>query len=178
MFGVDRDTCKIKESEVTNLVYPNLEKIPTLQKALDCIAGRVHVNIEIKSSEIATNIANITRTYLEKPEWNNKDIVLSSFSNATINMLRRHYKELKLSYLVYDHYCNLKNLKVLKSDYFRYNLHSLNLPLESIAPEIIEYCNNENIRIYVYTVNETKQIRYLRELGVNGVFTDFPKLIR
>ena len=178
MFGVYKDSNKIKESEVTKLIYPNLEKIPTLQQALDCIAGRVHVNIEIKSSEIATNIANITRTYLEKSEWKKKDIVLSSFSNATINMLRRHYKELKLSYLVYDHYCNLKNLKVLKSDYFRYNLHSLNLPLESIAPEIIEYCNKENIRIYVYTVNETKQIRYLRELGVNGVFTDFPKLIR
>ena len=63
-------------------------------------------------------------------------------------------------------------------DYIKYNIHSLNLPLESISEKIIEYCVNNNIRIYVYTVNEIKQIRYLRELGVSGVFTDYPRLIR
>ena len=178
MFGIDVDTDKISEAEVSKLVYPNLEKIPTIQQALDCIAGRVDVNIEIKSSGVATNIACITKTYLEKPEWTNKNIILSSFSCATINTIRRFNSNLKLSYLLYEQYCNLDEIKRLKSDYFKYNIHSLNLPLESITPEIIKYCNEENICVYVYTVNETKQIRYLRELGVNGVFTDFPRLIR
>ena len=94
------------------------------------------------------------------------------------NKMYRFRKKAKLSYLLYDQYCNLEEIKRLKDDYIKYNIHSLNLPLESISEKIIEYCVNNNIRIYVYTVNEIKQIRYLRELGVNGVFTDFPKLIR
>ena len=93
-------------------------------------------------------------------------------------MTRQQHPNIKLSYLVHDHYCNLEEIKQLKDDYIKYNIHSLNLPLESISKKIVEYCNDNNIRIYVYTVNEIKQIRYLRELGVSGVFTDFPKLIR
>ena len=178
MFGVDKETSSISESGVCELVYPNLEKIPTLQQALDCINGRVDVNIEIKGPDVATNVGSVVEKYLEKPEWSDSDIVVSCFSNATINMLRRFYKNMKLSYLVYEQYCNLDEIKRMKNDYIKYKLHSLNLPLENITPEIVRYCNDNNMRIYVYTVNEIKQIRYLRELGVNGVFTDFPKLIR
>jgi glycerophosphoryl diester phosphodiesterase len=178
MFGIDIDTNKISEAEANKLVYPNLEKIPTLQQALDYVNGRVDVNIEIKSNQAALNIANIAESYLEKPEWKNKSITLSCFSLATINTLYRFRKKAKLSYLLYDQYCNLEEIERLKDDYIKYNIHSLNLPLESISEKIIEYCVNNNIRIYVYTVNEIKQIRYLRELGVSGVFTDYPRLIR
>lgn len=178
MFGVDLKTNEASESDVNKLIYPNLEKLPTLQQTLDCINGRVDVNVEIKSNQAALNIANIAESYLEKPEWKNKSITLSCFSLATINTIHRFKKKIKLSYLLYDQYCNLEEIKRLKDDYIKYNIHSLNLPLESISDKIIEYCVNNNIRIYVYTVNEIKQIRYLRELGVNGVFTDFPKLIR
>ena len=178
MFGVDLKTNEASEADVDKLIYPNLEKLPTLQQTLDCINGRVDVNVEIKSNQAALNIANIAESYLEKPEWKNKSITLSCFSLATINTIHRFKKKIKLSYLLYDQYCNLEEIKRLKDDYIKYNIHSLNLPLESISEKIIEYCVNNNIRIYVYTVNEIKQIRYLRELGVNGVFTDFPKLIR
>lgn len=178
MFGIDKDIRDVSEAELNKLVYPNLEKIPTIEDALDCINGRVSVNIEIKGSDIATIIAGIAERYCEKVEWKDVDIVLSCFSHATVNMIRRLNKNIKLSYLVYEDYCNLTGIKQMKHSYLKYKLHSLNLPLEKVTPEIVEYCNKENIRIYVYTVNETKQIRYLRELGVNGVFTDFPKLIR
>ena len=50
--------------------------------------------------------------------------------------------------------------------------------MEEISEEIVEYCNDNNIRIYIYTANELKEIRYLRELGVNGVFTDYPSRIQ
>ena len=178
MFGIDIDTNKISEADANKLVYPNLEKIPTLHQALDCVNGRVDVNVEIKSNHVATNIASIVETYLQKPEWQHKNIILSCFSGATINMIRQFHPNLKLSYLLYEQYCNLEEIERIKDDYFKYNIHSLNLPLENVTPEIIEYCKSENICVYVYTVNETKQIRYLRELGVNGVFTDYPRLIR
>ena len=178
MFGVDIKTNEISESDVNKLVYPNLEKIPTLEEALDCINGRVDVNIEIKDSTISTNVGGVVKKYLKKVEWENTNIILSSFSHANINMLRRFYPNIQLSYLVHEQYCTLPEIKRMKRNYAEYKLHSINLPLESITDEIVKYCNGAGIRIYIYTVNEVKQIRYLRELGVNGVFTDFPKLIR
>ena len=178
MFGRDTHTRDISEEDVVGLTYPNLEKIPTLEEALECIDGRVDVNIEIKGSHIATNIAVVARKYLSKPSWKDSDIILSSFSQAEINMLRHQYADMSLSYLLYEQYCNLEELKRIKPHYFERNIHSINLPMGEISEEIVTYCNDNNIRIYVYTANELKEIRYLRELGVNGVFTDYPSRIQ
>ena len=52
----------------------------TLQQALDCIDGRCGVNIEVKDSSIATNIASVVKDYQQKKQWQDVDIVLSSFS--------------------------------------------------------------------------------------------------
>lgn len=178
LFGMDVNTKDISEEDVAKLTYPNLEKIPTLEEALDCIDGRVDVNVEIKGSYIATNVASVVREYLSKPSWEGVDIILSSFSQGEINMLRHQYDDLSLSYLLYEQYCTLKEVKRMKHNYFDKNIHSINLPIEEISEEIVEYCNDNNIRIYVYSANNLKEIRYLRELGVNGVFTDYPYLIQ
>ena len=178
MFGLDTNVKDISEEDVIGLTYPNLEKIPTLEEALECIDGRVDVNIEIKGSHIATNIAGVARNYLSKPSWKYSDIILSSFSQAEINMLRHQYADLSLSYLLYEQYCNLRELMGIKQHYFEKNIHSINLPIEEISEEIVEYCNDNDMRIYVYTANELKEIRYLRELGVDGVFTDYPSRIQ
>ena len=178
MFGLDVRTCDISEDDVSKLTYPNLEKIPTLEEVLDCINGRVDVNIEIKGGHVATNIANVAREYLNKPNWNDADIILSSFSQGDVHMLRQHYPDMSLSYILYEQYCNLEELRGMKHNYLEKNIHSINLPIEEISEEIVEYCNGNNIRIYVYTANELKEIRYLRELGVNGVFTDYPSRIQ
>jgi glycerophosphoryl diester phosphodiesterase len=178
MFGLDTNVKDISEEDVVGLTYPNLEKIPTLEEALDCIDGRVDVNIEIKGAHIATNIAVVVKDYLSKPSWEDADIILSSFSQGEIHMLRHQYADISLSYLLYEEYCNLDELKKMKPQYLEKKIHSINLPIEEISEEIVEYCNDNNIRIYVYTANELKEIRYLRELGVNGVFTDYPSRIQ
>ena len=50
--------------------------------------------------------------------------------------------------------------------------------VEDITQPIVEYCNENDMKIYVYTVNELRAIRFLRELGVDGVFTDYPERIQ
>lgn len=178
MFGLDINTTDIGEEDVSGLTYTNMDKIPTLCEVLDTINGRVSVNIEIKGPYIATSVANIVIDYLKKPEWASVDIILSSFSCSELNMLRNLFSKISLSLLVHSGECDNLNMGVHFASAKSSNFHSINLPPSGVSREVVELAKRENIRIYVYTVNEIKQIRYLRELGVNGVFTDFPKLIR
>ena len=83
-----------------------------------------------------------------------------------------------LSYILYEQYCNLEELNRMLHNYFEKNIHSINLQMGEISEEIVTYCNDNNIRIYVYTANALREIRYLREIGVDGVFTDYPELIQ
>lgn len=178
MFGIDKKMSDLTESEAAELTYSNCEKIPTLEQVLDFINGRVHVNIEIKDSTICSNVVNVVEKYKDKHEWLNRDIVLSSFSHATMNGARRMRSDINVSYLLHETYSTLDEIKSLKSHYFNYNLYSLNLPLESVTEEIIEFCNKNKMKLFVFTVNKLEQIRWLRERGVNGVFTDHPELIQ
>lgn len=178
MFGVNKKMSDLTPSEFDNLVYANCERIPTLQQALDCIDGRCGVNIEVKDSTIATNIVSVVKDYQQKKQWQKVDIVLSSFSNATINLIRRSDVDIKVSQLFHENNVTLQDIKNFKKDYFEENIYSVNLYIEDITPSIVEYCNQNGMKLYVYTVNELRAIRYLRELGVDGVFTDYPRLIR
>jgi glycerophosphoryl diester phosphodiesterase len=83
-----------------------------------------------------------------------------------------------VSQLFHEDNVILRDIKNFKKDYFEKNIYSVNLYIEDITPPIVEYCNENNMKIYVYTVNELRAIRYLRELGVNGVFTDYPERIQ
>ena len=121
---------------------------------------------------------DVVRDYQKKKQWTNVDIVLSSFSCATVNLIRRSDPHIKVSQLFHEGSVTLRDLKNFKNDYFDKNIYSVNLYVEDITQPIVEYCNENNMKIYVYTVNELRAIRYLRELGVDGVFTDYPERIQ
>ena len=110
-----------------------------------------------------------------KKQWQNVDIVLSSFSYASVNLIRRTGNDIKVSQLFHENNVTLQDIKNFKKDYFEKNIYSVNLYIEDVTPPIVDYCNENNMKIYVYAVNELRAIRYLRELGVDGVFTDYAK---
>ena len=83
-----------------------------------------------------------------------------------------------MSQLFDDDQLDMKTLKEFKSEYFDMNLYSINISIEDVSPNIVSYCNENNIKVFVFTVNELKAIRFLREIGVNGVFTDYPRRIQ
>ena len=136
MFGVDKKMSDLESHEFDKLIYANCERIPTLQQALDCIDGRCGVNIEVKDSTIATNIACIVREYQKKKQWQNVDIVLSSFSCATVNLIRRT-DDIKVSQLFHEGNVTLQDIKNFKKDYFEKNIYSVNLYIEVYY---ITYC--------------------------------------
>ena len=88
-----------------------VERIPTLQQALDYIDGRCGVNIEVKDSSIATNIGSVVRDYQQKKQWQNVNIVLSSFSYATVNLIRRTGSDIKVSQLFHENNVTLQDIK-------------------------------------------------------------------
>jgi glycerophosphoryl diester phosphodiesterase len=178
MFGLGVHTKDISEDVVSKLVYPNLDKIPTLTEVLDAINGRVPVNIEIKGPHIATSVASIATNYLEKPEWERVDIILSSFSCGELNLLRNAFPKLSLSLLVHDDKCDNLDMGIHFAAAKSSNFHSLNLPPAGVSVEVMELAKKEDIKIYVYTLNKLDDIRKMREMGVDGVFTDYPELIR
>ena len=61
---------------------------------------------------------------------------------------------------------------------------ALNLQAIAINPthkklnkKVVEQIFNSGLKIYTWTVNDDKQIEKMKQLGVNGIITDYPERI-
>ncbi len=54
-----------------------------------------------------------------------------------------------------------------------YKAFSLNLWFVPLSKEFIEKAHAQNIKVFAYTINDPKDIKYYTSLGLDGFFTDF-----
>ena len=49
--------------------------------------------------------------------------------------------------------------------------------LAVVTPRVVAWAHRRGMRVNVWTVNNRPMIEYLRSIGVDGIFTDFPELV-
>lgn len=151
----------------------DLCKIPTLIEVLDLLKDKnILLNIEAKTDEIhydlEEDVLNLVRDY------NMEDrVLISSFNHKCIDKFKRLDNNLKYAYLYWDD--KNKDLPRLTNNLGNY---SINISLKLVTRDIIKKAHNNNLKVYVYTVNSPDIMRKLAKLGVDGIFSDYPKLMK
>ncbi|KHO53083.1 MAG: Glycerophosphoryl diester phosphodiesterase, partial [archaeon GW2011_AR13] len=54
------------------------------------------------------------------------------------------------------------------------NVDSVNLCFEFINQEFVDDAHNRNLKVYVWTVNDSDDIERMKTFGVDGIFSNFP----
>jgi len=144
------------------------QQIPTLQEALDLIDQRVGVNIELKTwNGCAAAVARVLREYLADG-WPAERLLVSSFHLPELWEFKQLLPEVPVGALIcgvpLDWAGVAEELKAA----------SLNLSDEFIDERLVADAHARRLRVYAYTVNHPEDMRRLRAIGVDGVFTDYP----
>lgn len=136
----------------------------------------VDYNIEIKSSPEGDNKFHPTPSEFSDMVYNLIDqylpwerIVIQSFDFRVLKYWREKYPEVRLAALVENTRSvrsNLNDLGFLPSIYSPY--------FKLISKDDIEYLHQQKVRVIPWTVNEVEDIRKMRQLGVDGLITDYP----
>ena len=149
------------------------EKIPTLEETLDIIPDDKLINIELKeehSVERGTEkkVLDIIRKYPTK------NIIVSSFSHNLLKNLKELDDSIKVGILLE---CALVNLDLyIKNLGFKIDAYH---PGKSfLNKKDVDYLNSMGIDINVWTVNTTKDLNLLKDMGVTRIITNFPKEIK
>ena len=50
--------------------------------------------------------------------------------------------------------------------------------IQVVEPRFVEAAHERGIAVHVWTINEREEMEYLINLGVDGMFTDNPSLLR
>ena len=173
------------KDEVSKIKYNNFEKIQKIQKKdplntiedIKEILSKIKIlNLEIKSSSIFNNnIEKDVINFIEKNQIINKTIV-SSFNPIVLYKLKKIKKNLMIGYLFTKEevHWSLKTLfwaKLIKPDILHVDIKFLN-------SKIMKWSYKKRIPVFVFTINKKEEYIYVKELGVQGIFTDDPKKMK
>lgn len=148
------------------------EKILTLRELLFWHnQHQVILNLEIKKIRSSKLIHYITLILNEISAYStNPAIIFSSFQKKVLMTLAILNDSSPKAYLVSrwakKHVKTAKTLECIQ----------LNVGARGLTSKSVEYTHDHDLKLAVYTVNDIKQAIYLKNIGVDAIFTDDLKL--
>lgn len=147
------------------------QQIPTLAEALDLIENRCVVNVELKSwNGCALAVARALRETIADG-WPAERFIVSSFHLPELYEFKQAAPEIPVGAL----YCGVP------LDWAGLALElgasSLNISGEFVDTRLVADAHARGLKINVYTVNHPDDIALMRQLGVDGVFSDYPERV-
>jgi len=152
--------------------------VPTLDEAMDACEG-VLVNVEIKNEEgpheIYDDSGELARqvvTRLHEINWADR-VIISSFDLATCAVVRSFDEGIQVGWLLRsgDIAKAMTQAHVLGFNAVHTHFKTLSAPLMAMARGL-------DLKVNTWTVNATRDIKKMSELGVNAIITDDPVLVQ
>lgn len=135
-------------------------------------------NIETKSQSATDNIyhpepkrfVELLMQVIGEKKMEDKTII-QSFDFRTLQYLHQHYPAIKTATLIED-YDKLPFDQQLEKLGFTPIIYSP--AWELVTPELVRQCHEKGVKLIPWTVNEAAEMTRFKEMGVDGLITDYP----
>lgn len=153
-------------------------RIPTLAEVLNICKNRIAVNIEIKTEAVSDIfIGGIEEKCLKIVEHNGmrEHIVYSSFDPRAIMHVKQIDPTAPVAVLFEKKYYGSKlPADVIKS----VNADAFNCSASELSKKWLGNIRSKHIPVNIYTVNDEKKMKRFLDMGVNGIFTNKPDVLK
>lgn len=174
-------------------VFPQQKKlavsIPTLNDLMDSVelksaymGKKMWYNIEIKSVDGKDIIEHpVPEEFVElvvkviKQKKLMERTSIQSFDVRPLQVLHQKYPTVQTAYLVEGK--NTGDVK-MKLDLLGFTPTIFSPECKYVTKETVDYCHTHKMKIIPWTVNTKKEIDALIALGVDGLITDYPNLLK
>ncbi len=147
------------------------EKIPTLEEVLDLINRKAKVNIELKGKNTLKPVVRTIEHYVREKGWSYADFLVSSVYRFNLLRIRKLNPLIPLAALFKHPAPGLLSLAA-KIEAYSINAHFL-----KITEKFVAKAHLKNLKVLAWTVNDPADIKRMKELGVDGIFSDYPDRI-
>lgn len=151
-------------------------RTPRLAEVLEMVPENMLIVIELKSHSwrstgLEEKVVALVRRYRLV-----KRTIISSFNPYWLMRVRRLEPELRIGYIL----SNVEVPWILRRPYFLNLVRPdlLHVDAEILTPDMVIKAHRRGMQVNVWTVNNRPMIEYLKSIGVDGVFTDFPELMQ
>lgn len=174
--------------------FPNQKRLkatkPLLKEVIENVeayhklnGGRtVFYNIETKTQPITDGIYHPSPSEFVNTLMNvinganiSDRVIIQSFDFRTLQILHKRYPAIKTAALVED-FDKRSFEEQIKALGFKPTIYSPHYSL--VNKELINKCHDQQIKVIPWTVNDKTKIDELKALGVDGIITDYPDLLK
>lgn len=158
--------------EIKRLDAGQGQSVPTLREAMELIAGRCELNIEIKGVSDIEKLLNYTQHWSEQFGFDHQQIIYSSFNHPALAKLKSLSPDTRIGALTANiplHYAK-----------FASDLHaeSVNADVGFLDKKFVQDAKQRGLKVFSYTVDQPADLMRLREWGVDGIFANDPLAAR
>ncbi len=146
----------------------NGQQIPLLQEVISHVNRRVIINIELKDTNCIDRLIMLIEEFVEAG-WQYDDFLISSFFHHQLQQLKQRQPRILIGVLSAG--VMLEYAKFAQE----LNAWSINLCAQSITQALVDDAKERGLKVLVYTVNNQQQFAEFKAMGVDGLFTDYPK---
>lgn len=147
------------------------ERIPTLAEVCDTVNRRAIINVELKGPRTAAPVAALIADYVERRGWCYEDFLVSSFGFAQLRQVKRLQPQIPIGALL------ARVPRSLAAAAEKLGASSVNPSKERVTAKLVADAHRRGLKVFVFTVNEPKDLARMKTLGVDGVFSDFPERV-
>ncbi len=155
-------------SELKKLDAGKEQQIPTLKEVLNTIDRKSIVNIELKGMLIAGPTVKIINFFIENRTWQQNEFIVSSFNHTILLEFHKLMPEIRIGVL-YKNIPDDFNETASKLKAF-----SINADFNYLNKEVVALVHSMGYKVNAYTVNREEDKLKMKQIGIDGIFTDFP----
>lgn len=152
----------------------NHQRIPLLSQVLEMTQHYPHsiINIELKGHATAQPVAQIIKQYQVQ-----EHLLVTSFNTNEIQQFKKLAPSIKTGLIFnYNPYALYNKTKMLRQN--PPSVDYVIVPYWLAWKQIIDLAHQRGLKIITYTINSSHRAHLLTKLGVDGIISDYPELIR
>lgn len=170
---------KDKSKKICDLSLEEIVKqdpsIPTLQSILSSIGHKTNINIEIKHQK--SREEHVAKEVIMQLKNYNliENIIISSFNARIIKKIKLIDDRFATAFIIgKNRFWN----NLLATSIWKYlKIDAIHVDHKILTRKIIAKAHKKGLKVLPYTINDIKSFKKIKELGVDGLFTDSPDIL-
>lgn len=155
-------------TELASIDAGHGQAIPTLWQVLQLIQHKCWLNIELKGANTLAPLLKLLQRAELELGFDVQTLLISSFNHPLLAALKAAIPAIRIGALTANiplHYAAFA--AELKAE-------AVHCDADFIDATMVQDAKARGLKVYVYTVDTKAELLQLRQLGVDGVFTNYP----
>ena len=175
----DLDSTQLKAYNQAN-IWMDWEKqvTPTLRQSLKIMHDFDHIEVEVKAVETAQQAEKLVIELQTQLQGFEHTAIITSFDLKIHQALQQQRSHFKRGLLIEEGFAETNLAEKAIEQALELQCCQIGWMNQLATNDIVKATQNAGLAVSIWTVNDIERAKYLRDLGIQGLITDFPKMMQ